>query len=174
MNEQSLSRGLAWFSFGLGFAELFAPRHVARLIGVDESHARLIQLCGVREIGAGFGIMQYKPSAFLWSRVAGDVMDLGLLAAALRSENSDPKRVKTAIAAVAAVTALDVAVSVMRSRDGVDPSWRVQRDDLAGIEAADPAAHRAYVDEAWARQQNNSNRPESATAELAAATATSV
>ena len=92
MNEYQLARNLGTFSVGLGLAELFAPRHVARLIGLGEGHEKTLQLLGLREIASGVGILQGKPAYFLWSRVAGDIMDLGLLGAALNSDQGDRTR----------------------------------------------------------------------------------
>src|SRR5687767_7725927 len=127
MNEYQLARTLGVFSIGLGLAELFAPRQVARLIGVDEENGKTLQLLGLREIASGVGIMQGKPAYFLWSRVAGDIMDLGLLSTTLNSQRSDRTRVGGAIAAVAAVTVIDILASTLLSRDFTDPRWRDSR-----------------------------------------------
>ncbi len=128
LSSSSLSRGLAFFSIGLGLAEVLAPRHLARLIGVDEDHENLLRALGLREIGSGLGIMQGNSPNFLWSRVAGDAMDLGLLFAARKSPRSGQRRVMGAIVAVAGVAALDVLASILATRDRQpDPSWRVAR-----------------------------------------------
>jgi hypothetical protein len=146
MKEQQLARNLAFFSLGLGAAELFAPRQVARLIGIDEEHAKTLQMLGLREIASGLGIMQGKPAYFLWSRVAGDIMDLALLGAAMKSERSDQRRLEGTIFAVAAVTVADIVTSVLHSRDHVEPAWRDRRPmssraGIAGGEPFSPAAH---------------------------------
>jgi hypothetical protein len=146
MNSQSLARGLAFFSVGLGMAELLAPRQLARAIGVDEDNDNLLRLLGLRELGAGMGLMQGSTAVFLWSRVGGDVMDLGLLAAALRSRRSNRDRVWGAIAAVAGVTALDVAAAMIHSRNPAEPDWRVAREDLGGFERGDPQSMRQHAD----------------------------
>jgi len=44
---------------------------------------------------------------WLWSRVAGDAIDLSLLASAMKSSRAQPDRVWAATAAVLGVTALD-------------------------------------------------------------------
>ena len=157
MKEQSLTRTLAWFSLGLGAAEPFAPRQLGRLIGLPDDHSKLLRACGLREIGAGLGLMQGNPTAFLWARVAGDAMDLGLLGAALNSDHHDRRRLGYAIGAVAGVTALDVLAAVLHGRDNIDPQWRVQHsdDELAGIEHTDPAAHRASTDAAWSDSETD-------------------
>ena len=113
---QGLNRSLAWFSIGLGVAELLAPRSVGRAIGVGERTTAL-RLCGVREIASGVGLLSGRsPTAFALSRVAGDIMDLSLLGAALRSPASDPSRIAAAATAVAGVTALDVYASQLDAR----------------------------------------------------------
>src|SRR3954463_13138658 len=56
LDEQRLARALAWFSIGLGLAEVLAPRAVQRLAGVEDDHSRLVRLMGIREIASGIGI----------------------------------------------------------------------------------------------------------------------
>ena len=46
MNSQSLARGLAFFSLGLGLAELLAPRQVSRVIGVEDDNDNLLRFLG--------------------------------------------------------------------------------------------------------------------------------
>jgi hypothetical protein len=157
MKEQTLARNIAVFSLGLGLAELLAPRKVARLIGVSEDHERTLQLLGLREIASGLGIMQGKPGVFLWSRVAGDIMDLSLLGAALKSPQSDKRRVNTAIAAVVGVTVLDVVASALCSRSHAEPGWRISEPESyrGAISREDPAALRAASDEAMRHQSGH-------------------
>jgi hypothetical protein len=155
MKAQTLARNIALTSLGLGFAELLAPRQVARLIGISEDHERTLRALGLREIASGLGILQGKPALFLWSRVAGDVMDLALLAAAARSGQSNRRRVNAAIAAVSAITLLDVIASVLHSRSNIEPGWRDPRPlaSRGGITRDDPLASRAACDAAMARQR---------------------
>ncbi len=150
------------FSIGLGLAELLAPRKVARLIGVSEDHSRTLRALGLREIGSGLGIMQGRTAYFLWSRVAGDIMDLSLLGIALKSPHNDRRRVTGAIAAVAGVTILDVIASAMASRNPSEPGWRVQEpwNYRAGIERDEPQALRSSVDEAMTLQSGHVHREE--------------
>jgi hypothetical protein len=154
MNVQSLTRGLAFFGVGLGLAELLAPRRLARTIGVKADHALMIRLLGLRELGAGLGLMQGSAATFLWARVGGDAIDLGLLAAALRSRRNERNRVITAIAAVAGVTVLDVVAALLATRNPAEPEWRVAREDQRGIERDDPQAMRSEADALMARHQS--------------------
>jgi hypothetical protein len=166
MNLQSLVRGLAVFSIGLGMTELLVPKTVARTIGVDEEKDTLLRLLGLREIGAGIGIMQGKSSLFLWSRVAGDAMDLGLLTAALRpARRSERNRVLGAIAAVAGVTALDIVASILMSRNPADPTWRVTRTDQRGLTTDDPFVMRQHADNAMAAHGSGHWRTDQAQSE---------
>jgi uncharacterized membrane protein len=108
INEEQLARGLGWFSIGLGLAEFLSPRGVARIAGV-RGNTTLIRLFGLREIASGVGIfMQRRPAAAVWSRVAGDALDLACLGAAFASPDSNKGRVAFATANVLTVTALDV------------------------------------------------------------------
>jgi len=111
-----LARSLGWFSIGLGVAEIVAPRRLARVIGVDERPV-LMRLLGVRECASGIAILaQDRPLESLWSRVAGDAMDLALLGRAIASQPYDKRKVVAATAAVAGVTALDVFASIQSTR----------------------------------------------------------
>ena len=106
-----LANGLGWFSIGLGLAEVVTPGTVANLIGVqdDDKNRSLLRFYGMRELAAGVGILsQPQAPGWVWSRVAGDLMDLATLARAMRSDRSDKTRVAAATAAVLGVTALDV------------------------------------------------------------------
>lgn len=106
-----LTTGLGWFSIGLGLAEVLAPSAVATLIGIRNRGRSnlLIRLYGIREIGAGIGILaQSRPTGWLWGRVAGDAADLGSLGWALAQGSTDKTRAAIATAAVSGVTALDV------------------------------------------------------------------
>lgn len=73
------ANALGWFSVGIGLAELLMPRRVARAAGLAEQ-TRTLRALGLRELASGIGILlrPNKPG-WLWSRVAGDALDLGLL-----------------------------------------------------------------------------------------------
>jgi uncharacterized membrane protein len=116
-NAQRLARGLGWFSIGLGLAEVLAPRGVAKIAGVRGNHTGLIRLFGLREIASGIGIfMQRRPAEAVWSRVAGDALDLAALGVAFASRDSRKGRVAFATANVLGVTALDVLCAQQLSR----------------------------------------------------------
>jgi hypothetical protein len=118
MDARTLARGLGWFSVALGVTELVAPGRISRFLGLRD-HRALIRSFGVRELGAGAGLLLgARMAPWLWARVAGDVVDLGSLAAAHRA-SPKPRAVEAALAGVAAVTALDVAAaSRLRQKRG--------------------------------------------------------
>lgn len=111
-----LAKFLGWFSIGLGLVELLAPRQVARGSGVPEK-SLLVRALGVREIASGVGILSRKqPSNWLWSRVAGDAIDLALLGAGASHRRARRNRAALAAAAVAGIAVLDVLTSVQQTR----------------------------------------------------------
>lgn len=137
MNDQQLANGLGWFSIGLGLAELLAPEKVGQAIGV-RNHHNVFRALGVREIASGVAILaQEKPVESLWSRVAGDAIDLSLLGSALTSQETNRPRLVGAIAAVAGVTVLDVLCSTRLSAGRTQP----ERQSANGSATAQPKRH---------------------------------
>jgi uncharacterized membrane protein len=117
-NAKRLARGLGWFSLGLGMTELLAPRFIAKISGVPEKRSNVIRLYGLREIASGIGIFAQKnPEEALWSRVAGDVLDLTSLGLACTSPDAKRGLITFATANVLAVTALDVIAARQLSSD---------------------------------------------------------
>ncbi|HEV2748686.1 MAG TPA: hypothetical protein VGW34_15500 [Allosphingosinicella sp.] len=108
-----IARGLGWFSIGLGIAELVAPGRIARALGLEGKES-LLRAYGGREIGAGMWALSDTPAPAIWSRVGGDLVDLGTLAAGFRSGDDDQRRYAGyAIAAVAGITVIDVITAAM-------------------------------------------------------------
>ena len=108
-SARRLAKGLGWFSVGLGLAELLAPRAIASISGVSKERTGLIRLYGLRELASGIAIFsQQKPTEAVWSRVAGDAIDLVSLGVACTSPDAKGGRITFATANVLAVTALDV------------------------------------------------------------------
>jgi uncharacterized membrane protein len=130
--------GLAVFSIGLGTTQIARPDLVNRLVGAtDDGRSRAVQrwLGGAREVGVGLGIeSRRRPELWLWSRVAGDVVDLSMLGAVLAGPGRPMparRRAAAAIAAVLGVTAADVLAAVRLTRASDAP----EADPLA-VEAA--------------------------------------
>jgi uncharacterized membrane protein len=119
LTADQLARGLGWLSIGLGAAELLAPRTVAKIAGLDpENNSSLIRLFGLRELASGLAIFMQgdRPAEAVWSRVAGDALDLASLGMAFASPNSQKPKLRFATANVLAVTALDVLCARELSR----------------------------------------------------------
>ena len=118
-SAKRLAKGLGWFSVGLGLAELLAPRTIANITGVSKERTGLIRLYGLREIASGVTIFaQEKPTEGVWSRVAGDALDLASLGMAFTAPNAKKGRLAFATANVLAVTALDVMCARQLSANG--------------------------------------------------------
>lgn len=112
-----LATFLGLFSIGLGVAEMLTPRRMEKFTGVHQSG--LLRFYGVREITSGAGILTSdSPGGWLWSRVAGDVLDLVTLAAAYAEGNAkDRARALQSIAAVSGVAVLDVLCATAYARE---------------------------------------------------------
>jgi hypothetical protein len=126
---RTLARTMGWLSFGLGAIELAAPKQVARFLGVDERHSTLIRGYGAREVASGVGIMtQRTPAAGVWSRVAGDALDLATLAVAM-GPSRKRNRVLVAMGVVAGALALDAlaARKLTHRKSGEDYDRSTQR-----------------------------------------------
>lgn len=111
--------GLGWFSLALGTAQLVAPRAVAEMVGwrAGPRTAVLMRLLGAREVMAGLGVLREpRGTGWLWARVAGDAMDLGLLGLGLTSKHNDRGRVAASMALVGGVTLADVTAAEAQAR----------------------------------------------------------
>jgi uncharacterized membrane protein len=154
--DTALARGLAWFSLGLGALEVAAPRRLARFLGIDH-HDALFRVLGFREMASGLGILaQRHPTAGVWSRVGGDVVDLSLLAAAL-GRSTAPHRVMASLAAVGGVTALDVVVGDRLARRSSALGTQAPRDGT--IEVSESIAINAEPQQAYAFWRQLENLP---------------
>jgi uncharacterized membrane protein len=115
-----LARALGVASVGLAGAQLAAPGAVARAVGVDDGDAnrRLLRAVGVRELTSGVGLLtRPRPAGWMWSRVAGDVLDLAMLGGALlKRSNGGRRRIAAALAGIATIGVADVVVTRKLSR----------------------------------------------------------
>ena len=102
-----LAKALGWFSIGLGLTELIAPERITRALGMEGKEA-LVRAYGVRELGHGIVSLSTDKHLGLWSRVAGDGLDIATLMTAMRHDNPKRDNVGIALAAVLGVTLLDI------------------------------------------------------------------
>ena len=110
-----MARALGVFSLGLGLVQVAAPRRFIETIGFRPRPDReaSVRAVGIRELGAAAGLLARPlPVAFMWMRVAGDLLDIALLARARRARDTDTGRVRATTAAAVGVTALDLIGSV--------------------------------------------------------------
>ena len=168
-DKDSLARFLGWFSLGLGGAQLVAPRLICRLVGASGNgrSREVMRLTGARELVQGVGILvRPRPTAWLWSRVAGDCVDLSLLAASAAKNRGRRGRAAFAIANVLAIAVPDVRESVYLSRKH-EPARRGMRVRKA-VTINRP---REEVEQAWAQAQELRRRVDEADAEVSFAEA---
>lgn len=142
---RGLSHALGWCSLGLAGASLAAPRQLARVIGVrptPEVRATMIGV-GLQEFFAGTGILRGRPQPWLWSRVVGDAMHLGLLGRALRSRGTDRGRTASAMGALAGVAVVDL-VAATGARDG--QRAKVRTRTVTTVNRGTDQVYRAWKD----------------------------
>ena len=111
-----LATFLGLFSLGLGLWELSNPRGVAATTGVP--YPGTLQAFGAREVASGLTILSGHTAGGLWSRVAGDALDIATAAAAYADTDADADRrrkVVQTIAALLGVTVLDVVAAASHS-----------------------------------------------------------
>lgn len=107
----SLERALAGASLAVGVGELVMPKLLDKMVGVRPTSQTVAftRACGAREVAEGAAIIAApRPAYGLWSRVAGDAMDLGVLGRSLADKENRRGRLAAATAVVAGMAALDV------------------------------------------------------------------
>lgn len=102
-----LARALGWLSIGIGVTEILAAGEIARALGLEGKEA-LIRAYGVRELASAVPTLSIDKSVGLAARIAGDVLDLATLSAALRPDNPKRGNAVLATALVAGITLLDL------------------------------------------------------------------
>ena len=108
---ESLADFLGVFSLGLGLAQVLAPESMSKICGIKDAEGNrgLMRALGAREISNGIAILsRQQPEKALWSRVAGDALDLAMLGKVMANPENSRGRALFATANVLAVTALDV------------------------------------------------------------------
>lgn len=123
-----VGKALGWISFGIGAAELLAAAPIARSLGMAGKE-NLLRAFGLREIAAGMLTLSTEKNLGLWSRVAGDALDIATLLPALRESN--PQRQNAAVAAltVGTIAFVDLLTAVQyRNRHGRNGEWRRYSD----------------------------------------------
>jgi len=117
--ESTIGRGLGVFSIALGATQLLAPRRMLNAIGLraDGTARRAIRLIGVRELASGAGLLGSRaPAPFAWARVAGDAMDLALLAGTAARRGLRRDRTTATMGVVGLVSVADLAAGAVLAR----------------------------------------------------------
>lgn len=139
-----MAKNLGWFSFALGLVELAAPTQITRALGVQGKEG-LVRAFGVREIGSGLLSLSPDKQKGLWSRVAGDGLDMATLLAALKPGNPKRDNVMIALIVVSGIALLDIATAQATTsrharHKGQRRLYRDRSGFPQGIEAAKGAA----------------------------------
>jgi hypothetical protein len=139
-----MARYLGWFSLALGLTQLASARTIARGLGV-EGKEPLIWASGARGIASGITCLSTEKSCGIWSRIAGDVLDITVLAPAYRDDNPKKPNVAIALSALMGVTLLDLScgqglASRHRRGGGPLPDYRRRSGFPGGAAAARGAA----------------------------------
>ena len=138
-----VATGLGWFSLGLGFAELAAPRAIARWLGMRDGE-QLIRSYGLREVAAGVGLLaSQNPRPWMIARTGGDAIDIATLLATFRRDNKKNANVALALGAVIGVTVLDAMCTDRLCRDKVQAVKRRRQSvrDYGGRSGFNRPAH---------------------------------
>lgn len=132
-STEKLVKGLGAASFGLGLSEVLGAGKVAEMAGIDNSRrARaVIRVLGLRELGHA-AALTFGPRQLVWTRVAGDGIDLALLRKGMTQGNGSRRRGTVSTAGLAAIAAADIYASWRTTRNGGGrhahaPSRRVLR-----------------------------------------------
>lgn len=139
----ALARSLGYLSLAIGVAELVAPGKIAKTFGLEGKEG-LLRAFGAREIASGIGALSADPQPALWSRVAGDVVDMATLALGSKSGTEDVKRnVWMGVAAVAGLAALDAFAATLTAGRGGKRPPPADYSDRSGLPMG-PTASRGY------------------------------
>jgi hypothetical protein len=106
----ALSKGLGWFSVGLGMTELLAPGRITSALGL-EGKETLVRAAGAREILHGILCLSPEKKLGAQSRVAGDALDIATLLTAYNGDNPKKDNVALALLMVAGISLLDLAAA---------------------------------------------------------------
>ncbi|MCA1697608.1 MAG: hypothetical protein LC790_01365 [Actinobacteria bacterium] len=136
-----LADTLGWASSVLGAPMCLTPRRLLRAIGVQDDRRAVAWTIGVglREHLATLNIIANRQRRIgMWSRVAGDTMDLALLAGAYRIRRAHDGRLRATIGLVGGLLVVDLATALALTR--ADGSLVADGSESAGVGADHGAA----------------------------------
>jgi hypothetical protein len=112
----TVSMNIGVTAIGLGMWGTLFPKHVARTLGIQAPAPVVQAVFGLRELWTGYTLAgDPTKSAMLWTRVAGDIFDIAVLASLDRPSNPKRGTARAALGFVLAVTALDAITAVRMS-----------------------------------------------------------
>ncbi len=115
-SAHSLAKGLGVVSLGLGLTEALAPGRITNLVGAHGASHSIVRALGVREIGHGAAILLGSPQ-LVWTRVAGDVLDLAVWArAAAKYPQARGRRGALIAVGLAGISAADAYAALRTNR----------------------------------------------------------
>jgi uncharacterized membrane protein len=121
--DDKLTSGLGWLSLGLSTPSLLMPGKFGQALGIGDKprHRATAVVVGGQELAAAAGLLSRQSPAWLWYRVGGDLLHIGMLGRALRNHDGRGReRTAAAFAAVLGITGVDVYAAVTRSRRKVE------------------------------------------------------
>lgn len=121
LSSRKLALGIGCYSIAVAVLELLSPKTVNQTVGLndDTKHRNLVRIRGLRELISGVGIVAaQKPAAFLWSRVAGDLLDFVLVGKSLTSSHNQRQKLMIATAVFSGVALIDVLGSLSQHKSG--------------------------------------------------------
>jgi hypothetical protein len=109
MFENTTARTLGFTSIAIGLTEILFPKRLEKTMGIGNGeNTGILRTLGVREIMHGVDLLTHEdPTPGVWARVAGDMLDGALLAAAAR-KTRNPGGFAAIAALVAPVVAADI------------------------------------------------------------------
>ena len=123
MADDRLVQVLGGVSAGLGIPMLLKPAGFGNAIGVGDTrqHRLIVGGVGMQELLAATGLLGWRDPFWLWGRVGGDIMHLGMLGVAVKNRvtNRDvraARRTAIAAASVVGITGVDLYAALTRSR----------------------------------------------------------
>jgi hypothetical protein len=112
----TVSMNIGMTAIGLGMWGTLFPKHVARTLGIRAPAPVVQAVFGLRELWTGYTLAgDPTKSEMLWTRVAGDIFDIAVLASLDRPSNPQRGAARAALGFVLAVTAVDAITAVRMS-----------------------------------------------------------
>lgn len=113
MKQARLPWTLGWVSLAIGAKQLAFPRRICDVLGASERYSGLVRALGVRELVTGCGLLlQPQRWPWSWARVAGDLMDLSLLAVTFWNPRARRPWQAAITASVVGITLVDLYAAV--------------------------------------------------------------